>query len=192
MSMIGSVAIRNIYEIMEITGEWQTPEKVLEALDREVEIVLQQKSDEDEDPIESFFKSRDGMDLTICEINLDTNEVLLSAAMRTSLIRQNGKVEMISGDKRPIGGGESRGIDFSLQRFQMAKGDALFLFSDGYSDQFGGENRRKLKLMGVKKIVESLSALHPHEYGDLIQVEFDTWQGDVEQIDDVLFMGLLF
>jgi ligand-binding sensor domain-containing protein/serine phosphatase RsbU (regulator of sigma subunit) len=192
MSMIGSVAIRNIYEIMKITGEWKTPEKVLENLDAEVEVVLKQKSIYHMDPEEAFFQSKDGMDLTICEINLDSREVLLSSALRTSLIQQNGKVEMVSGTRRPIGGGKSGGIDFELQQFQMEKGDALYLFSDGYSDQFGGPNRRKLKLTGVQKIVEKLENTPPDDYASLIEKEFDDWKGDVNQIDDVLFMGLIF
>jgi ligand-binding sensor domain-containing protein/serine phosphatase RsbU (regulator of sigma subunit) len=189
MSMIGSVTLRNIYTM----ANWEiTPEKVLEQLDKEVELILQQRADEELTAEEAFFQSRDGMDLSLCEVNLKTNEVLLASAMRTSIIQRGGELEILSGDKRTIGGGMSLGIEFKLQRFQMKPGDALYLFSDGYTDQFGGAEGRKLKLSGAKKIVEGLSDLDRVEYGDSIATNFDQWQADWPQIDDVLFIGLMF
>src|SRR5690606_12373960 len=114
----------------------------------EIQKILHQRSSGSIE--EDFFKSRDGMDMTLCEINKTTNEVLMSSAKRHSIIVQNGVSEIISGDKRPIGGGEIDQVDFHLVKFQMQKGDSLFLFSDGYPDQFGGENGRKMKISGVK------------------------------------------
>ncbi|UKN01146.1 SpoIIE family protein phosphatase [Paracrocinitomix mangrovi] len=191
MSMIGSTTLRNIYKLMETSQSWLTPDEVLDILDEEVQKILHQKesgiNDEDE-----FFKSRDGMDMTLIEINLSTYEVLLSSAKRHSIIRQDGKVSFISGDKRPIGGGEIDQKDFSLQRFQMKKGDALFLFSDGYPDQFGGEDGRKLKLMSVKEYIEDLSGENPEDYGEIMKNKFENWKGDHEQIDDVLMIGIVF
>ncbi len=192
MSMIGSVSIRNIYEIMELTGQWKTPEKVLADLDFEIETVLKQKEEEDMDPGEAFLQSKDGIDLTICEINLDTYEVLIAAAMRTSIIRQGDSIRMIKGDQKLIGGGDQIAIDFDLQRFQMKKGDGLYLFTDGYSDQFGGPNGRKLKLNKVEQIVEELAKVNYKEHRGIVEGHFDNWKGDYDQIDDVLFMGLVF
>lgn len=191
MSMIGSTTLRNIYKLMENSNEWLTPEKVLEKLDDEIQKILHQQEYNANDE-NDFFRSRDGMDLTLCEINTNTNEVLMCAAKRHSYIQQNGEIEIIGGDKRAIGGGEVDQIDFTLKRFQMNSGDALYLFSDGYPDQFGGADGRKLKLSGTKKIIEGLSEQLRENQFQAIASNFHLWQADYDQIDDVLFMGLLF
>ena len=191
MSMIGSTTFRNIYKLMETSGKWQTPEKVLEVLDAEIQKILHQKV-EAATKEEDFYRSRDGMDLTLCEIDLTTNTVLLSAAKRHSYIQQNGEIEIISGDKRGIGGGEEIIVDFTLQTFEMKPGDALYLFSDGYPDQFGGPSGRKLKLSGAKTILQGLKDHNKKDYGAVVSSNFELWQSDFEQIDDVLFMGILF
>ena len=141
MSMIGSTTLRNIYRLMDSTGKWMTPDQVLDLLDEEIQKILHQRSSGNIE--EDFFKSRDGMDMTLAEVNTETNEVLLASAKRHSILVQNGECEIISGDKRPIGGGEIDQVDFHLKKFQMSKGDSLFLFSDGYPDQFGGADGRK-------------------------------------------------
>ena len=190
MSMIGSTTLRNIYKLMDSTGNWMTPDKVLDLLDEEIQKILHQRSTGDIE--EDFFKSRDGMDMTLCEINLNTNEVLLSSAKRHSIIMQNDEISIISGDKRPIGGGEIDQVDFHLQKFQMNKGDTLFLFSDGYPDQFGGEHGRKMKISGVKNMIESMQNMDAIQYSKEVQETFDNWKGSKEQIDDVLIVGLVF
>jgi ligand-binding sensor domain-containing protein/serine phosphatase RsbU (regulator of sigma subunit) len=190
MSMIGSTTLRNIYKLMDSTGNWMKPDEVLDLLDEEIQRILHQRTSNDME--HDFFKSRDGMDMTLCEIDLKTNEIYLSSAKRHSIIVQNNTIEILSGDKRPIGGGEIDVVDFTCKTFQMKKGDSLFLFSDGYSDQFGGPTGRKLKLSGVKSIVENMLELDRSEYGKTIEDSFDSWSKDNEQIDDVLMIGLQF
>jgi ligand-binding sensor domain-containing protein/serine phosphatase RsbU (regulator of sigma subunit) len=190
MSMIGSVTLRNIYKLMERTGEWMTPESVLELLDIEIQKILHQKSIDELNPEEAFFRSRDGMDMSICEINLKTNEVLISSAKRHFFTLMDGELELHSGDVRPIGGGDLEEIDFTLKTFQMKKGDALYLFSDGYHDQFGGPRGRKLKISGTKKIIEEMQELPTDKHSEIIDKEFSDWQGELDQIDDVLFIGI--
>lgn len=191
MSMIGSTTLRNIYKLMENSGEWKTPEMVLETLDEEIQKILHQQEYDPSDK-DDFLKSRDGMDLTLAEINTKTNEVLLCSAKRHSFIAQNGEIEILSGDKRAIGGGEVLQRPFTLKRIQMQEGDALFMFSDGYPDQFGGPDGRKLKLSGARKIIEGLSEVDKSQYSERVKSNFELWQAEYEQIDDVLFMGILF
>jgi serine phosphatase RsbU (regulator of sigma subunit) len=191
MSMIGSVTLRNIYNANHARGIWQTPELVLEALDTEIEHILKQNVIH-EDELNEFYKSRDGMDMTLIEVDLKTNEVLLASAMRTSLMFTNGQLEVIPGTKRPIGGGDTLTMPFELKKFQFKKGEGLYLFSDGYTDQFGGPTGRKLKLSGVKEIVLELQN-HPNSKREhLIKETFENWLSDYPQIDDVLFMGIEF
>jgi serine phosphatase RsbU (regulator of sigma subunit) len=191
MSMIGATTLRNIYKMMESSGEWKTPEKVLEKLDDEIQKILHQQEFESSDS-DDMLRSGDGMDLTIAEIHIKTKEVLLASAKRHSFIRQNGKIEIISGDKRAIGGADILKTPFQLLRFKVAENDALFIFSDGYPDQFGGADDRKLKLSGTSEILSKLKELPKDEYSKSVKSAFEQWQGDFDQIDDVLFMGILF
>jgi ligand-binding sensor domain-containing protein/serine phosphatase RsbU (regulator of sigma subunit) len=192
VSMIGSTTLRNIYMLMETSGNWMTPDDVLEILDSEVQKILHQEHYDELDLEESFFKSRDGMDLTLIEIDLDTKIVQLASAKRHSYIKQDGEIKTITGDKISIGGGDADIKDFSLQTFQMKEGDALYLFSDGYSDQFGGPEGRKLKLSGVLKILNEMQSKENSKHSQHVGDKWDEWKSDHEQIDDVLFMGIQF
>ena len=74
----------------------------------------------------------------------------------------------------------------------MRKGEALFLFSDGYPDQFGGAQSRKMKLSGVKQIIDGLRELDRDQYANSIESNFDVWKSTKDQIDDVLMIGIMF
>ena len=185
VSVIGSVALATIYSLS--TKEWKTPEQVLELLDKDVKNFLQSNSNEDINPV-----STDGMDMTLCEINLDTNEVLLASARRRSILVQNGKLHDIHGDKRSIGGDNLSQSLFTLQKFNLEKGDELYLFTDGYTDQFGGAKNKKLMVSGTRKIIQGLESLKRQEYQESVKSNFELWKADYDQTDDVLFMGLMF
>lgn len=190
MSMIGSTTLRNIYKFCERTGNWLMPHEVMEILDEEIQKILHQKSTGNKE--EDFFKSRDGMDMTLAQIDHPTKTVHLASAKRHSILMNEEGVQILSGDKRPIGGGEIDQVDFTLQSHQMKEGDALFLFSDGYPDQFGGADMRKMKLSGVKQIISGLQDIEKDQYANAIASNFDVWKSTKDQIDDVLMIGILF
>ena len=186
VSLIGSVTLRNIYAMSK--WQWKTPDQVLEQLDMEVQNILHRKDGQ----IESRLSGTDGMDISLCEINLDTREVLIASAKRTSLLCGNGELKKLKGDIRSIGGLDPLKTKFSLKRLQLEKGDSLYLFTDGFTDQFGGENDKKLMLSGV---VHMVSTLHQHDrtrHQDAVRAYFEQWKENTPQVDDVLFIGLLF
>ena len=117
---------------------------------------------------------------------------MLAAAKRNSVLKQNGEYEIISGDKRPIGGGESGVLDFTMKKLIMKRGDALYFYSDGYTDQFGGPNIKKIKTSGVLTIIKDLPENNISTHGDIIEQKLKNWQGELNQIDDILFIGLYF
>jgi len=190
MSMIGSVTLRNLYAMAR--WGWKSPEKILVELDKEIETILHQKYNAEMTSDEAFMQSRDGMDITLCEVNLTTKEVLISSAMRNSIIIQNKEIKMVPGDKKPIGGGDNRNVPFTLKRYHMEPGDSLFLFSDGFPDQFGGPDGRKLKVSGVNNIIQNIQSLPRNEHKSTVETNFKDWIADWDQIDDVLFIGILF
>ncbi len=190
MSMIGSVTLRNIYKSMEATKIWLTPEQVLEKLDIEIKTILKQK--EQEQDASDFYRSSDGMDLCISEINLDTKEVLISSAKRHYVIKKDGEFVTHGGDKRSIGGDYEIFHNFTLNRFHLNKNDTLYLFTDGFPDQFGGEKGKKLKVSGVKSMILEMESNKNINKEQFVKNHFETWKSDIFQIDDVLFMGIEF
>ena len=110
---------------------------------------------------------------------------------RASLVRDDGKFELfeIKADKQPIGkhAGER---PFTTHAIQLNEGDSLYIFSDGYPDQFGGEKGKKYKSGKFKKFILSIVQKPHAEQRQLLLDEFETWRGDIEQIDDVCVIGV--
>ena len=92
--------------------------------------------------------------------------------------------------KRQIGGGLSKDKTFTGETIQIQKGDQLYMFTDGITDQFGGEKNKKFKRDRLKKLLLEIASNSMKEQKDLIDQAFENWRGDNEQIDDVLITGI--
>ena len=192
MSMIGAVTLRNIYNTALETKNWKSPKDVLEKLDEEIQIILRQRAISIDNINDAYSRSRDGMDLTLCEIDTETNKLIVSSAKRSSVIIQNGKAERIRGDKRSIGGAEDYKDSFTNQEFMMSKNDVIYLFTDGFTDQFGGDNNKKIGLANTLKMLEGLERSEESKRKEFVKDYFHNWKGENKQIDDVLMIGLRF
>jgi serine phosphatase RsbU (regulator of sigma subunit) len=107
------------------------------------------------------------------------------------IITANGEVTKVDPDKMPIGGAQI-GLDrsFATHTHKLQKGDTVYMFSDGYADQFGGEKTKKFM---VKRFIETLVALKGRPMKEQEATLLDTfigWQGDNEQVDDILVIGV--
>ena len=78
---------------------------------------------------------------------------------------------------------------FDDQEYYLKENDAVYIFSDGYPDQFGGENGKKLKIARLKSLIENIKDLSMDEQYVRVSAYFDEWKGDYAQVDDVLLMG---
>lgn len=183
-----SVTLRNIYSLAKY--QWKTPDQVLEELDKEIQNILHRKEYREE-PAMSLSHT-DGIDISLCEIDLDTKEILIASAKRTSILKRNGKMEKLKGDNRSIGGLDLLKTKFTLKKFQFEKGDALYLFTDGFTDQFGGVNDKKLMISGLFDILEGLEDIEPDKHLSEIQSNFALWKSKTPQVDDLLLIGLQF
>ena len=145
--------------------------------------------------VDRFSKSgddiRDGMDISFCCLNTETGLLEWSGANNPLWIIRNktNVIEEINADKQPIGMYSTNDL-FTHNKTKLTKGDAIYLFSDGFSDQFGGESGKKYKSANFKKFLISISDKSMEEQNQLLSKEFNSWKGDLEQIDDVCVMGV--
>jgi serine phosphatase RsbU (regulator of sigma subunit) len=181
MSMIGSTMLNDIAT----NGNLISPADVLHQLDSDLREVLRQTSHAD--------SPQDGMDVVFCEIDLDTNYVRMSLAMSQAYIASNKNIIQVKGDRNPIGGnfiGKEK--SFTIYERQMQAGEILYLASDGYQDQFGGPDGKKLKRGGFISILEQSVIYNTNLQAEIIENRFHDWKGLHDQIDDVLVVGIKF
>ena len=107
-----------------------------------------------------------------------------------SLIQSfNHSLIEIKGDKMPVAIFDNM-TNFTFHEIQLQKGDSLYIFSDGYADQFGGEQGKKFKYSQFKELLLSIQAQSMEEQKAILAQTFEDWKGDLEQVDDILVMGI--
>lgn len=180
MSMIGSMLLRELSAEKEVNS----PDVLLTSLDKELRTVLRYQGGDE--------NHHDGMDISICEIDMESLQLRASSAMHDLLIMRNGKLLRERGTRRSIGGVLSDGSEQTFDRIDspLEPGDRIFLFTDGMPDQFGGEHGKKLKVSGVIQWIEETAALPMQEQATMLRQRFDAWMGDQAQVDDVLLIGI--
>jgi serine phosphatase RsbU (regulator of sigma subunit) len=201
MSMLGAIFLNETVTSRSLDDAGQILNRVREKIKKS----LHQSGKEGE--------AKDGMDMSFFIIDSETREVEFSGAFNPLyIIRDNDKVENIEdleqrgfsiyqpaefnatvieikGDRQPIAI-YTYEKDFTSHTFQLLENDRIYSFSDGYPDQFGGEKGKKLKARSFKNLLLSCKDKHMKEQEEFMQNSFDEWKGEIEQIDDVILMGL--
>lgn len=131
----------------------------------------------------------DGMDIALCSINKSTNEIIFTGANNPLWIVRNNELIEIKGDKQPVGK-HFKEKPFTEHKYQLEKNDMLYVFSDGYADQFGGPKGKKFMYKQLKNLFISISSKNIEEQHQVIANNFDSWKGDLEQLDDVCILGI--
>lgn len=143
--------------------------------------------------VEKFQSStdgiKDGMDICLCKINIENRTVEYSGANNPLYIIKDGGLETIKPNKQPIGQFEYR-VPFDTHKLTLDKGDILYLFTDGFADQFGGDNGKKLKYKPFKSELMDAHEKPLHEQMIILDAFFEKWKGDYEQVDDVCVIGI--
>jgi len=202
MSMLGSSLLREI-----VVKEYMTnPAIILKRLRKEIINSLKQKGETGE--------QKDGMDMSLITINTETNEcqwagannplyIVSSSQSAVSSMQSAFGNEMhelptatascqlyeLKGDKMPIAIYE-RMEPFTNHEFKVEKGDCLYLFSDGYADQFGGAKNKKFGYKQFKEIILTNADKPMAEQNNIIEKSLNEWIDNVEQIDDITILGI--
>ncbi|MBA2612521.1 MAG: tetratricopeptide repeat protein [Bacteroidetes bacterium] len=132
---------------------------------------------------------RDGMDAILICFNNNSKTITYSAANNTPIIVRNNKVIELPCDKMPIGKGE-KNEGFNNYTFALEKGDNLYLYTDGYADQFGGPDGKKFKYKQLNNVLLSISKEPAKQQSDSLNHLFSEWKGSLEQVDDVCIIGI--
>ena len=135
----------------------------------------------------------DGMDAVVCRYRPSKKELTFAGAKRPLYMFKAGQLLEIKGTKSPIGSfGHDFDKQFTVHRFNMNPGDAIYLFSDGVQDQFGGEEGRKFMVKRFRDLLVEVQPLTMHEQGKRVDEVLTSWQGEFEQTDDMLCIGVQF
>lgn len=182
MSMIASTILN---DICNKSKDDVSPATILEQLDSKlIENLAHNKSENG--------MSKDGLDISIVSINTKTKKVVSSSAKRPIIIIKDQEIINIRGTRRSIGDTEEiiRTRPFVDTETQLHEGDVVYMFTDGYSDQFGGNNGAKMKNNKIKKFLRAIHDDSMDEQSLTVQELFTQWKGDYPQTDDVLFIGI--
>lgn len=132
---------------------------------------------------------RDGMDIAFCVLNPSSLGMYAAGAERPVIIIGKDGLREIKGDKRPVGYSETN-EPFTNHTVKLEKGDCVYLFSDGYSDQFGGPKGKKFKYKRLQETLLANCKKTMAEQKKILDNIFEEWKGNLEQVDDVCVMGV--
>lgn len=133
----------------------------------------------------------DGMDLSYCVIDRSQKKILYAGAMNPIILVSEGKAQTFKGSRFSLGAYlDEDEKKFETQEISYNEGDMLYLFSDGFIDQFGGDNRKKFTRNRLTELLPSISSLPDEEQLETLRSTLEDWQGEIPQTDDILVMGL--
>lgn len=134
---------------------------------------------------------KDGMDMTVCVIDFDRDKLYFAGANNPLYHIRKGELTHYRADKMPVAIHE-RMEAFHMETVDLEKGDTFYTFSDGYVDQFGGPNQKKFLSRNFKRVLLEIQELPMYEQGRKLDEIFEEYKADVEQVDDVVVIGVRY
>ncbi|RLD66956.1 MAG: hypothetical protein DRI95_05690 [Bacteroidetes bacterium] len=177
MSMLGISFLNKIVNEKGITQ----PDEILNKLRENVIHSLHQTGAEEE--------SKDGMDITVCTILHEEMKLQFAGANNPLYLVRNGEINIVKGDKMPVAFYDHMQA-FLLHEIEIQKRDVFYLFSDGYADQFGGPKEKKFMYKPFRLLLTEISNKPMNEQKEILDNKIKEWRGEIEQIDDIVILGV--
>lgn len=179
MSMLGSEALNKVVKERGIIS----PREILFHVNKEMRVALKQDKE-----LEGL---RDGMDVALLVFHRNKNQIVFSGANRPLFTIRNNEILVTKATKQAIGAvPEEMSNPFEEHVLSCVPGDQYYIFSDGFADQFGGSESKKLMVAGLKKLLLESSSKEPQVQKTFLEEQFKDWKGALEQVDDVLVIGV--
>jgi PAS domain S-box-containing protein len=179
MSIIGHTLLNRTVDNPEITS----PADALNFINREIKKTLNQKAYE--------AAIRDGMDIALCVIDFKNLMLRFAGANNPLFIVRNTELIELKATKQPItASSDSVSFPFTNETFDLQKNDCIYLFTDGFADQFGGPKGKKFMYKRFRETLISMQDNTMEEQKKLLYYAFENWKGNLEQVDDLLVIGI--
>jgi len=178
MSIVGNNQLNYALNVIEATK----PSEIVEILDEGVTATLRQTKNE---------SIKDGMDLAMVTIDKTSNVVQFTGVFNPLILVRDGEIIKYKGDRIPIGGHFiTAKKNYTNKDIETKTGDMIYMYSDGFPDQFGGAKGKKYMAGKFNKFLLSISEYPVEKQNQLLEKELKNWQGDEFQVDDILVIGI--
>lgn len=177
VSMIGNDLLNQII----IERDKSDPSEILSSLNRGVKNAFTK---------DDYQEAQDGMDMSLCVIDTKKMTLKFAGAQNPLVIIHNEEFEYIRGDSTPIGGSTPNDHEFKVHEIKLKKDTQIFMYSDGYQDQFGGVKGKKFMSKNFKNLLNDIHKRPLEDQRKILNKSLETWKGDLEQTDDVLVIGI--
>ena len=137
-------------------------------------------------------EARDGMEIALCVIDFGKKKLQFSGAFRPLYLLRDKSLIELRGDSMPIGQYDKEEESFKNEELSFEENDVIYLFTDGYVDQLGGPDRKTFKSRRFKQLLIDIHQKSLLEQKQILEQEYEAWRNNVEQIDDILVMGIRF
>ena len=135
-------------------------------------------------------QSRDGMDIALIKVNTDTLRMEYAGANNLIYLLRGEEFDQIKADRMPVGVHRMQEKSFTTNTVQLKKDDLIYLFSDGFADQFSEKTKRKFSKARLRKLLIEIRHLDMKTQYDIVEAMLLKWKGNYIQIDDILLIGL--
>lgn len=185
MSIVGYNLLKEI--LNNSNGQELPPSVIMDKMSKGVVKTLNAKSGGED----SSQQTKDGMDMSLCIVDYDKMQMQFAGAFNPLYLVRNGTVTQYKGDKFPVGlRAEEEIRNFTNNVIQLKPGDTFYIFSDGYADQFGGPKGKKFMAGNFRELLLQTSKLPIEKQKNMLDKNIETWKGDLEQVDDILVIGV--
>lgn len=186
-ALLSVVGINQLNQALQVHG-LTSPAPLLNAVNKQMAETLGQRLGAQSAGV---IEVKDGMDIALIVLDRGARTLEFAGANRPLLIVRNGQLLEFRGDRLPVGQhSDVLQRPFTSHTVALEPGDMVYLFSDGYADQFGGVSGKKFKQVRLKQALAELAALPAATQRQRIEQKFDAWKGRLEQVDDVLVIGI--
>lgn len=178
LAMLGSNLINYAVQHLRI----QDPARILQVVNTELKRTFNETKKNN--------LGHDGIDMAICAYNRYDQKLYFAGAHRPMVLADSSGCRLIRGDKKSVGNGTPSSHEFECQEIVFEDNAMIYMFTDGYPDQFGGEHGKKFKVKKLVQLLDTVSQLHLEDQEDIIRESLHLWRGQLPQVDDILLVGV--